>query len=241
MKLALELFDRASLLTVGGSMTEWDASVVCAGVRKLLERDSVQILVDLSNALPSPQSMELFRKLQHPRLIWIGASDELGGYADRETWIESQTQPELKSLATCLDLRVKKDSLQGLALAREKIRHLHEEKKRPLSEIEAEYLELNRTLRFVQTHLVNRVIDPVFANDFAQPDAAVSLQDRFLGLVGLSKPKAERTSRSSPRRYEPRSLTQAVDELQKEVVELTRLLRPKFIEGADRCVSLILE
>lgn len=262
MKLRLESFENMAILIASESIQIDDCRVLLAGVTKLTELERDWILIDLSRALLDSDSQQLLVAsapslskftTDTKQLHWIGGPSEIGRFEDLESILDSLKFKELRELSVKIDLQLQKESLVTLLDARNRLRLLIEEKNKKISAFETETIALNRALRGAQTQMINRLLDPVYS-DFSQiPAVGHDKIEQLINTLKIDSPKTsvrngDKTIGSNAARsqhnksiYNANNLADHIEILRSEIKELKNQAKEKFLEGADRAVSLLME
>lgn len=255
MRLRLETFDKISILYVSRTVSYFDANVLAAGVSKLATLGRRWVFIDLGKAmLDAPAGLFLAKhskenKTKGVDVFWIGSFSELCMYEELTDALDAIGIKEFKALAEKIELEMRHETLVQLLDARKRVLFELSENKKTIESIEGEYLEANRNLRTAQTQLINRFLDPVFAELWSEPPAgekAIAEFEAVLGNKGQEdRPTEQNEVEAIPKTFDPylpKSLKEISAHLRVSIKDLQKEAKKKILEGkGDRSVSLLLE
>lgn len=265
MRLRLETFDKISILYVYRTVSFVDANILAAGVSKLATLGRRWIFIDLGRAMLDVPAGEFLKKhakdfkVNNVDIHWIGNFSELCVYEELTDALAEIGIKEFKTLSDKIDLEMREESLTHLLDARKRMLFEMDTNKRTIESMETEYLETNRNLRAAQTQLINRFLDPVFAELWSEPLAGEMAIAQFEAVLGnkeppttISEADSDTDATTVPEQpqaisepfdpYLPKSLKDMIAQLRLSIKELQKEAKKKILDGkGDRCVSLLLE
>jgi len=269
MKLKLESFENMAILVATETIQAEDCRILLAGVERLVELNRKWTLIDLSRAQLDSEAHAILVgsvKAGAPpeensvQLHWLGGPTEFCRFESLDAILDEFNFKEFRDLSKKIDLQAQKESLEVLINARKRVRNLVEESKKEIPSIENEYITMNRNLRTAQSQLINRLLDPVYS-DFAQISVLPSNEVEAIqfALCPTNTPteaqnsEGDSHSNSSTLKntfatrsrdgavYNPHNLAQHIEALQSDLKALKAVAGEKFVDGADRAVSLLME
>jgi|GEM_PF-4526955 len=255
MRLRLETFDKISILSVSRTVSVFDSSVLAAGVSKLAKSGRRWIFIDLGKAMLDLQASQFlveYAKQEKPSDVdvhWVGNFSELCVYEELTDALDEIGIKDFKALAEKIEIENRHETLVKLLDARGRLLLEVNERKKTIESVESYYREANRNLRAAQTQLINRFLDPVFAELWSEPLAGEKAIAEFEAVLGKLDPKGPSLEVKEPGvnakpfdPYLPKNLSELSSQLRSRVKELQKEAKNKILDGkGDRSVSLLLE
>jgi flagellar biosynthesis GTPase FlhF len=266
MKIRLETFENLFILSVRQTVSTAEARILIAGISKLVSLGLEWVIVDLSHAMLDDtvipkidEAMEIHKKdpTSKTKVRCAGTFPTFCDFDDLSDALENSKVKDFREVSTKIELEENRENLKRILSAREVVTDYIEVKLQKIEDIQVNYIHMNRNLRAAQTHLINRLLDPVFADFWTEEKSPSSSKSELDTYLGISAPLLNPTVESIPEParssdnllevkplslYEATHLPDLLSEIRQEILGLQKQTRKSFYDGkADRCVSLLME